>query len=60
MKIKSAGAVAALPPLKLINVKKGEPINPIGIVSYKGAPHILALVPRLEASVLIKRERLVL
>lgn len=60
MKIKTGGAVAALPPLNMINVKKGEEVRCLGAVSYKGVPHVLCICDRLEASLLVKPKRLTL
>lgn len=60
MKIKSAGAVVALPPLRTVNVKKGEPVQVMGIVQHKMVPHYLCIVPRLDASILLKKGRLVI
>jgi len=60
MKIKSAGAVMALPPLRSVNVKKGEVVEVFGMVSSNGKPAMLCISRRLNATLLVKRERLVL
>jgi len=60
MKFKTGGMCMALPPLSMVNVKKGDEVRALGMISYNGQPYILAICDRLNASLVIKRKRLVL
>lgn len=60
MRIKTGGMVAALPPLKMVNVKKGEEVRCLGAISYNDVPHVLCISDRLNAALLVKPKRLML